>query len=439
MQTAICCCWVIFNRHNRLHAESQRLEVAACRNRVTELEAARIKAEKAAQAQSECLANTSHELRTLINGVLGVTELLLDSPLSTEQQDIAELIKDSGNALLTLLNDVLDLSKIEAGCLSVEPAPVQLREFIEQLGSLLAPKADDKKIELAVRVDPAIPETVGADPTRLRQVILNLMSNAIKFTQAGHVRLGVDLLSKENHSCRLRFCVSDTGIGIPAERLSAIFDRFTQADGSTTRNFGGTGLGLTISKALVELMGGQLSVASQMGVGSQFEFTLNLPMEGETRGVRAPGSFSALQGKQVLLVCSRNVTQSVVREMMESWGAQVYTIRQWNERENEQNWEAIVEYRGGLPNGERSTRIYNAPVIFLTTGGEHLLLKPESRQALPLPVQGSKLYTALSDAVSAKKDHNTLYTHQLPLSKGQNLSSSQILLADDNLFNQRVA
>lgn len=333
-----------------------------------------------------------------------MTELLLQSPLSAEQREFAELINESGNALLTILNDILDLSKIEAGCLSIEPIPIHVRELLEPLGSLLAPKADDKNVELAVRIDPFIPAAVVADPTRLRQVILNLMSNALKFTQAGHVRLSVDLLGEEGNHCRLRFSVSDTGIGIPPEKLSAIFDRFTQADGSTTRNFGGTGLGLTISKGLVELMGGRLVAASQMGRGSQFEFTLNLPVDRETGSTGMSGYFGALAGKRILLACSRDVTRSVLAEMLESWGALVCAVPLRDRPVEEQNWDAIVEYRGPLPDDNRNTGagIYNTPVIFLTTGGGHLSFHAGSPRALPLPVGGGKLYQALSEAVAPK-------------------------------------
>ncbi len=460
VQTAICCYWAILNRRNRLYAESQRLEIAdshlrmeealrhsrkiesALAQHAVELEAARMKAENAARAKSAFLANTSHELRTPMNGVLGMTELLLQSPLNAEQREFAEAIQISGDALLVILNDVLDLSKIEAGCLQVETVPIRLREFVEQLGSLLALKADDKNVELVVRIDPSAPEMIGADPTRLRQIILNLLSNAIKFTQAGHVRLSVDLLGEEDNHCRLRFSVSDTGIGIPPDKLSAIFDRFTQADGSTTRNFGGTGLGLTISKSLVELMGGQLTVESQSGIGSRFEFTLCVAVSGKGSQGSCPERLSALKGKRILLACTRDATRSVLREMIESWGAQVCAVRQWQEARREQNWDAVVEYRDSLQKQRSAgTRIDGVPVITLVTGAGHLSMESESQQhTLLLPAQSGKLLNTLRNAMATPKgDSVSAIRRELAAFEARSSSSPRILLAEDNLVNQRVA
>ncbi len=433
-QTALCCYWAVLNRRNRLRSEAQRLEIADNHDRMeealrrsqetecalaqhaVELEAARIKAENAVQAKSAFLANTSHELRTPLNGVLGMTELLLQSSLSAEQREFAEAIRDSGDVLLTILNDVLDLSKVEAGCLTVELVWVRLREFVEQIGSLLAPKADDKNIELIVRIDPSAPEVVRIDPTRLRQVILNLLSNAIKFTQAGHVRLSLDLLGESDHDCCLRFSVSDTGIGIPADKLDVIFDRFTQADESTTRNFGGTGLGLTISRALVELMGGQLTVESQIGVGSHFEFTLNLPVEDRgSRKNRAERS-GALEGKQVLLVCARDATRSVLLEMIESWGAQARAVRQWAGTREERHWDAIVEYCDPwqINQQKASAILSDIPVISLMTGAGRLSSQGECGCTLLLPVQSGKLFKALCEVTAARKNRNTSDTAPQP-------------------------
>ena len=458
VQTAICCYWAILNRRRRLHSESQRLEIArsheqaekalhrsreaecALAQYTVELEAARVKAENAAQAKSAFLANTSHELRTPMNGVMGMSELLLQSPLSAEQREYAEAIKESSDTLLTLLNDVLDLSKIEAGCLGIESVPVRLRDFIEQAGSFLAPKADDKDLELVVRVDPSAPEMVKADPTRLRQVLLNLLSNAIKFTQAGHVWLNVELLSEDSNGCRLRFSVSDTGIGIPAHKLSTIFERFTQADESTTRNFGGTGLGLTISKGLVELMGGQLSVESRSGVGSRFEFTLSLPVE-DRRSPFSSQQPGALKGKQILLACTRDRTRSVLREMIESWGAQVCAVRHTNEADREKNWDVVVEYDNSSDGRRREThaRTPAIPVVSLLTGARHFSSQADSRYTLLLPVQWKKLFTTLCEAVAAAQKQNVAAENRPAVFEEKHSSAQHILLAEDNLVNQRVA
>src|SRR2546426_3199138 len=240
---------------------------------------ARDLAERMARARSAFLANMSHEIRTPMNAVLRFVELVLDTELSTEQRRALELVRSSSEALLMILNDILDYSKIEAEHLELESIPFDVAKVVHATASLLAVRAREKHLELLADVAPEVPHGVRGDPTRLRQVLTNLVGNAIKFTEQGEVVVSVTTAGVEDGRTQVRFSVRDTGIGIPSEQRAAIFEEFTQADASMTRRYGGTGLGLAISKKLVRLMGGELTVASEVGRGSEFSFTVSLPVD----------------------------------------------------------------------------------------------------------------------------------------------------------------
>jgi PAS domain S-box-containing protein len=422
-----------------------------------DLETARMRAEEATRAKSEFLANISHEIRTPMNAMIGMTELALATRITREQREYLNAIQGSADALLTLVNDLLDFSKIEARKLQLDSIEFNLRDALEDALRVLAPGAHQKGIELACHIHPDVPDALVGDPLRLRQIVVNLVGNAIKFTEHGEVVLRVQAEPRRNGDVQLRFSVADTGIGIPPEKQAIIFEAFSQADSSTTRRYGGTGLGLAISTQLVELMGGEISVESEPGRGSTFHFTAQFEVQQPGRE-KPPGRWRTLTDLPVLIVDDNATNRRILEEVLTNWhmravavesGAAALGILEKSLRLNQLF--AIVLLDGHMPGMDgfavaerisKDSRYADIKLVMLTSADQ---AEDVARCRglgisgyLTKPIKQSELFDVIVSAIGQPEGERPRAPQRRKRSQRRQ-RSLQVLVAEDNQVNQLVA